>query len=126
MLNKLIKTICCLLLAGALLGACSRGAEESDISAKNFTLEVVFEDGSTLSYKLSSEKTMLGDALLEEGLISGEEGAYGLYVTEVAGEYHKWEEDGKYWALYVDGEMALSGVDSTKIEDGAAYMLKAE
>ena len=37
-----------------------------------------------------------------------------------------YDKDGKYWAFYVDGEYATSGVDSTPITDGASYALKAE
>lgn len=34
--------------------------------------------------------------------------------------------DGAYWAFYINGEYASTGVDATNIEAGAAYALKAE
>jgi len=94
--------------------------------AKSFTFEVVFEDGSSKTYNVKTEKAIVGEALLDEGLISGENGSYGLYVLTVCGEYHKYEEDGKYWAFYVNGEYGMTGVDSTEIVDGYTYSFKAE
>ena len=87
---------------------------------------VVFADGSEKSFTVHTDKENVGDALVEVGLIEGEEGSYGWYITTVDGEYHKWEEDGKYWALYIDGEYAMTGVSSTPITEGAAYSFKAE
>ena len=32
----------------------------------------------------------------------------------------------QYWAFYIDGEYASTGVDQTEITAGASYALKAE
>lgn len=37
-----------------------------------------------------------------------------------------YDADGAYWAFYINGEYASTGVDSTNIEAGATYTLKAE
>ena len=37
-----------------------------------------------------------------------------------------YDQDGKYWAFYVDDEYAATGVDSTDITAGATYTFKAE
>ena len=68
----------------------------------------------------------MGEALLELKLIAGDESTYGLYVKTVDGETLDYEKDGKYWAFYIDGAYAASGVDSTKITSGATYSFKAE
>lgn len=111
-----------MLLASFMLVSC----KEEDGEEKAFTFICVHADGSEKSYEITTEKEMLGDALIEEGIIAGENGAYGLYVTTVDGEYHKWEDDGKYWALYIGDAYASTGVDTTKITDGATYTFKAE
>ena len=41
----------------------------------------------------------------------------------VFGDY---DVDGTYWAFYVNGEYATSGVDTTTIKDGESYMFKVE
>ena len=37
-----------------------------------------------------------------------------------------YDVDQTYWAFYVNGEYAMTGVDSTAIEEGVAYSLKIE
>ena len=90
---------------------------------KAFTVKVVHADRSekTFSYRCSDE--YLGDTLLREGLIKGEKGAYGIYITEVDGERAVYEHDKAYWALFINGEYAVSGIDATPIENGAQYTL---
>ena len=90
-----------------------------------FSFTAVKKDGTTATYTVKTDKKTVGEALVDAGLIKGEEGQYGLYVTEVDGEYHKYEEDGYYWAFYENGEYAFSGVDSTEIKPGTEYMLSA-
>ena len=60
------------------------------------------------------------------GLGAGEDSEYGLYVKTVNGVTVDYDQDGKYWAFYVDGEYAATGVDSTDITAGATYTFKAE
>ena len=67
----------------------------------------------------------LGEPLTELGLIAGEESQYGLYVTTVDGETLDYNTDGMYWAFYVDGDYASTGVDTTPITEGATYALTA-
>lgn len=36
------------------------------------------------------------------------------------------DKDGVYWAFYIDGEYAMTGVDATNITDGAQYAFRME
>ena len=58
---------------------------------------------------------------MEEGLIIGTEGPYGIYVDSVNGIIADWDKDQTYWAFYVDGEYAVSSVDDTEITAGCTY-----
>ena len=91
-----------------------------------FLFNVTGVDGSSKSYEIHTDKTIVGEALSELELISGEIGDYGLYVKTVDGTTLDYDRDGKYWAFYVDGEYSMSGIDSTEIESGKTYTLKAE
>lgn len=91
-----------------------------------FTFIVVDKAGAETSFNISTDKKMVGDALIEEGLIEGEEGAYGLYVKKVNGILADYSIDQTYWAFYVNGEYAFSGVDTTPVEEGAIYSFKVE
>lgn len=37
-----------------------------------------------------------------------------------------YDKDGVYWAFYIDGECAMTGVDATNITDGAQYAFRME
>lgn len=90
---------------------------------KAFTVTVVHADGSTKDFKYNSDAEFLGEALLAEGLVSGENSDFGLYITKVDGEEAIYETDNAYWSFYVGEEYAQLGVDQTPIEDGAVYKL---
>ena len=91
-----------------------------------FTVSITFKDGTEKTYTVNTDKTTVGDALLEVELIAGTVGDYGLMVETVDGETVKYEDDGKYWAFYIDGEYAMTGVDATEITAGATYSFKVE
>ena len=90
-----------------------------------FTLAVTAEE-KTVKFTISTDKETLGEALTDLGLIDGETGDYGLYITEVNGMTLVYETDGMYWAFYVNGEYGSTGCELTEIEDGATYAFKAE
>ena len=68
----------------------------------------------------------MGEALLEEKLIDGEQGNYGLYIKTVNGILADYDVDGTYWGVYVNGESAVTGVDSIEVTEGATYTFKVE
>ena len=102
------------------------GPQETPKTKVTFTFIVVDKAGAETSFNISTDKKMVGDALIEEGLIEGEEGAYGLYVKKVNGILADYSIDQTYWAFYVNGEYAFSGVDTTPVEEGAIYSFKVE
>ena len=107
----------------------TENAQESNVLGEGstvFTLTVTDLDGKETSFEIHTDKETVGEALLDSGLIAGEEGQYGLYVTTVNGITLDWDKDGKYWAFYIDGEYATTSLDLTDITPGAAYSLIAE
>lgn len=91
--------------------------------SKAITVEVVHKDATSKTFEYQTDEEYLGALLLAEGLIEGEEGQYGLYVTKVDGEEAIYEVDNSYWAFYQNGEYAQQGVDTTPITDGDSYSL---
>ena len=88
------------------------------------TLTVRIEDPKkSVTFTIHTNADTVGAALLENGLISGEEGAYGLYLKVANGTVADYDIDQSYWAFYVNGEYAMSGVDTTNIEEGVTYSL---
>ena len=83
-------------------------------------VEVKAEDKS-VTFTVNTDKKTLGDALSEHRLIEGEQGEYGLYVKKVNGITADYEVDKSYWSFSQNGEMLMTGVDSTEIKDGEHY-----
>ena len=92
---------------------------------KSFDFFVTDKDGKEYFYSINTDKATVGEALLELGLIDGEEGPYGLYVKTVKDITIDYDTDGMYWAFYIGEEMAPTGVDMTEIVNGTAYRFVA-
>ena len=135
-LKKLLALIGCMVLIAAMAlcmtgcGGKEEAAAPAEVSADvkelgegattfDFTVEDL--DGTKTFFKIHTDETTVGAALIGVDLLKGEAGPYGLYVQEVNGIRAVYEEDGSYWAFYVNGEYGLTGVDMTDIEPDTAY-----
>ena len=105
------------------LGGCFKPADYDTPVA--FTVVVVHLDGTEKTFEYETTKATLGDALLEKGLIDGYQDTYGLTITTVDGVYYDWNTSGVYWSLLINGEYAMTGADSTVVEEGTVYSLVA-
>ncbi len=112
-----------LLLSLCIFSGCFKPADYD--TPVSFTVVVVHLDGTEKTFDYETTKSTLGDALLEKGLIDGYKDTYGLTVTTVDGVYYDWNTSGVYWSLLINGEYAMSGVDSTIVQEGAVYSLVA-
>ena len=90
--------------------------------AKTTVVEVNVNN-QVVKFTIHTDKDTVGAALLEHDLIAGEDGAYGLYIKVVNGITADYDIDQSYWSFYVNGDYAMTGVDSTAIEEGSVYSL---
>lgn len=98
-------------------------ATQAEVVGVPFTVIVTDVDGTETTFEYTSEAATVGEALLAEGLIAGDESAYGLYITSVNGITADWDTENAYWAFYINGEYAETGVDTTEIVAGTTYEL---
>ena len=105
--------------------ACDKQTDGDEEVVKTFTFVAKFADGTSKTYTVETTKKTVGEALIDEGLIAGEDGPYGLYVKTVDGVTLDYDTDGMYWAFYVNGQYATAGVEKTDIVDGATYSFEA-
>ncbi len=87
---------------------------------KQLVVEVIHADGSTKDFTIDTDSESLRGALEQEDLIEGDNSSYGLYVTTVDGERAD-ESKREWWCFTKDGEMLMTGVDDTMIQDGEHY-----
>lgn len=98
--------------------------QDTEFGKGNKTVQVeVKTDEYSVTFTVKTDKALLGDALLENNLVDGENGPYGLYIKSVNGIVADYDIDQSYWAFYKDGEMMMTGVDGAEIADGEHYEL---
>ena len=136
-MNKTIKILilmCISIFALSSLCACNNTASDNDLwksalytedaefgsGSKTVMLKVEAE-GKSVVFTINTDKEILGDALVEHKLISGEEGAYGMYVKSVNGIVADYDTNQSFWSLCKDGTPMTTGVDGVSFEDGESY-----
>ena len=90
--------------------------------ATTIYVDVIAEE-KTVTFTINTDKDTVGDALVENKLVSGEKGAYGLYVKFVNGIEADYDKNQSYWAFTKGGESLMTGVDGEKIQADAHYEL---
>ena len=119
----IIAAVAVLVLAAVFAGVWAATRPAASQGTKTITVEVVHKDESSKTFTYHTDAEYLGEVLQAEGLVKGDPGDYGLYITEVDGEAAVYETDGAYWAFYQGGEYANKSVDQTPINDGDAFSL---
>ena len=119
----IIAAVAVLVLAAVFAGVWAVTRPAASQGTKTITVEVVHKDESSKTFTYHTDAEYLGEVLQAEGLVKGDPGDYGLYITEVDGEAAVYETDGAYWAFYQGGEYANQSVDQTPINDGDAFSL---
>ena len=125
--RKILWGVIALIAAAAvLLGIYFAFAPKGSAGEKTITVDVVMLDGSETTTTITTGEEYLRGALEQENMIAGDESEYGLYVKTVDGVTKDYDTDGQYWSFYIDGEYAMSGVDSTDIVAGSSYEFRVE
>lgn len=93
--------------------------QEVGKGAKTFTMTVTDADEKNYEIVIHTDKQTVGEALSENTLADISDG----FLTAILGMEASWEKDKAYWAFYINGEFAMTGVNDTDIEDGGKYAL---
>ena len=104
------------------LGACAK-KETPAAEPVSFTVVVTDLEGNESTFNYTSDAASVGEALVAEGLVEGHEAEYGLYIDAVNGIAADWDADQTYWAFYINGEYATTGIGETIITADATYGL---
>lgn len=89
---------------------------------KEIGIMVFHGDGSINTFSYETEASYLAEVLLEEGLVEGENGTYGLYITTVDGEAAD-ADKGEWWCITKNKEQVNSGADGLALADGDHFEL---
>ncbi|MCD7760967.1 MAG: DUF4430 domain-containing protein, partial [Clostridiales bacterium] len=98
-------------------------AEITDGEEKNITLTVTYSDGTSENYEITTTAEYLMDAIEDTVTLEDSESDYGFYLETVNGETADYDTDGAYWAIYVNHEYGMYGLDSQPVADGDDFEL---
>lgn len=86
--------------------------------SKHITVHVTHLDKSVRTFEYDTDEEFLRPVLCENnGLISGSEEAYGLWIKTVDGETAD-DTKQEWWGYSVNGETAMYGVEQQPVNDG--------
>ena len=87
---------------------------------KSITVTVVYADKTQKEFEITTDAENLGDALLEEKLVTEEEHKTGFYNT-VDGIRADYTLDKAWWCFTKGGEMTTVGANDLTIADGESF-----
>lgn len=128
-MNKNKKTIIAVILLAVLVAALVLvwhffgPNSEANSFDKTISVTVIHGDGSQKDFSIGTNEEFLRDALEQEKLVEGDESGYGLFITSVDGEAADSAAE-QWWCICDgDGNMLMTGVDTTPINDGDVYQI---
>ncbi len=94
--------------------------EDTTLGEGAKTAVVEFKIGEEkITFTVKTDEDKLGAALHEHSLLEGKDGLY----TKINGITADYNVDQSYWAFYIDGEYAMTGIDDTPIDESATYSI---
>lgn len=128
-MNKNKKTIIAVILLAVLVAALVLvwhffgPNSEANSFDKTISVTVIHGDGSQKDFSIGTNEEFLRGALEQEKLVEGDESEYGLFITSVDGEAADSAAE-QWWCICDgDGNMLMTGVDTTPINDGDVYQI---
>ena len=109
-------------VAALMLGIWYFTRPQAQEGAKTVVVEVVHADESAKEFTYHTDAEYLGELLLAEKLVEGDDSGFGLFITTVDGETAQ-DSLRQWWCITKGGEKVDTGVDATPIADGDHFEL---
>ena len=125
-MKKIAGIVAIVAVIAALLGVYFIFKEQPTEGLKVVSIEVVDSNGQCEIYETSTDSLYLRGVMDEiEGITYSETvNGFGPMVTEVCGERAVYEENGAYWAFYVNGEYCNYGISDQPVNDGDLFRIE--
>ena len=125
MKNKKMILIAVALLTcvAAMLGIFLGTRPETVTGTKTITVTVVHKDGSEKVFTCPTEEEYLGKVLVNENIVVGSYGEFGLYFDTADGEKADWNVDNGWWQVFIGEEAAITGADQIPVANGDTFKL---
>ena len=119
------KTLAAVLMTIMVMGLVACGGKDEKESS-HVEEEGKDADGNVSSYTGKTDAEVLSEAIgdIDGVTLEGYDSDYGFFITAVNGIVA--DEEGAYWAVYVNGEYGMYGIDTQPVADGETYTLAYE
>ena len=119
------------LAALVMFGLYKAFSPKTSTGSKAVTVEVVDAKGDIKAYGKKTDAQYLKglmDELKEttDFTYEGTTSEFGLYITSINGTEANYDDDGAYWAIYVNGEYGQYGADQQPVNDGDTFRFAYE
>ena len=122
-MKRMISLLLVLVMVFALAACDTKEKASATSDPVSFQVIVTDLEGNESTFQYTSNAPSVGEALVAEGLIEAHEASFGLYIDAVNGIAADWDNDQTYWAFYINGEYAVTGIGETEITADATYGL---
>lgn len=96
--------------------------EKPVTGSKNVVIEVMGKTQEKVNYTVKTEAEFLRQAMDEaEGLSYGDTDGF---INTINGETADYSVDGSYWAIYVNGEYGMYGINEQPVMDGDIFLFQ--
>lgn len=127
-LTKLLALALVVLMTLVSLTACGTADTNSDTNSGtstpaqtvSITVKVIAANKTEKTFTIETDKKNLGDALLEEGLVTEDEHKAGFY-TYIDGVRADYTQDKAWWCFTKGGETVMVGANDLEIADGDTF-----
>ena len=109
-------------VAALMLGIWYFTRPQAQEGAKTVVVEVVHTDKSAKEFTYHTDAEYLGELLLAEKLVEGDDSGFGLFITTVDGETAQ-DSLRQWWCITKDGKQTETGADTVPIADGDHFEL---
>ena len=96
---------------------------ETTAGSKTITVTVVHKDGSEKVFTCATDAEYLGQVLVNENIVVGSYGEFGLYFDTADGEKADWNVDNGWWQVFIGEEAAMIGSDQIPVANGNTFKL---
>ena len=121
LLFMLLLSVSCVQKTGVWENAVYTSDKTFGEGSKTVTVTVTAEE-QMVTFTIHTDAETLEAAMVENDLVDGDEGAYGLYIKYVNGIRADYNLDGGYyWGLTKDGKTTDYGASGALLADGDTY-----
>lgn len=126
MKKKTVLLIVCAVVIVAVAAVLIFAGNGTSKGTKNITIEVVDDKGASTVYNVKTDAEYLQGAMDDaDGLTyAGQDSDYGMMVETINGVRAVYDEDGAYWAFYVNDDYCNYGISEQPVTDGDAFKIE--